>query len=51
MHPGPRSTVQPAKPIWGLGRDLTAEDTLALLVGLGAPEDVHLDLLEVEQAH
>ena len=34
----------------GLGGHLAAEDALALLVGLGAPEDVDLDLLEVEEA-
>ncbi len=34
----------------GLGGDLATEDALSLLVGLGAAEDVHLDLLEVEQA-
>ena len=33
-----------------LGGDLAAEDPLALLVGLGAAEDVDLDLLEVEEA-
>jgi hypothetical protein len=33
----------------GLARDLAAEDPLAILVGLPAPEDVLLDLLEVEQ--
>ncbi len=32
-----------------LGRHLAAEDPLALLVGLHAPEDVDLDGLEVEQ--
>ncbi len=35
----------------GLGEHLTTEDPLALLVGLGTPEDVHLDWLEVEQVH
>ena len=33
----------------GLGGHLAPEDPLALLVGLDAPEDVHLDGLEVEQ--
>jgi hypothetical protein len=33
----------------GLGGHLPAEDTLALLVGLNAPEDVHLNRLEIEQ--
>ena len=34
-----------------LRRHLTAEDPLSLLVWLGAPEDVHLNRLEVEQVH
>ena len=33
----------------GLPRHLPAEDPLALLVGLDAPEDVHLNRLEIEQ--
>jgi hypothetical protein len=33
----------------GLPRHLAAEDALAVLVGRHAPEDVHLDRLEVEQ--
>ena len=33
----------------GLGGDLAAEDTLALLVGLDAPEDVDLNGFEVKQ--
>src|ERR1035438_1279970 len=33
----------------GLGGHLATEDPLALLVRLNAPEDVHLNRLEVEQ--
>ena len=33
----------------GLGGHLAPEDPLALFVGLNAPEDVHLNRLEVEQ--
>ena len=33
----------------GLPGHLAAEDTLALLIGLGTPEDVDLNRLEVEQ--
>ena len=32
-----------------LARHLATEDTLALLVGLNAAEDVHLDRFEVKQ--
>ena len=33
----------------GLARDLTAEHPLLVLVGAEAPEQVHLELLEVEE--
>src|SRR5665213_3368570 len=33
----------------GLGRDLAPEDTLTVLVGAHAPEDVDLDGLDIEE--
>ena len=39
---------RPARGHQGLGEDLTAEDPLPAL-SAAAPEDVHLELLEVEQ--
>ena len=39
---------RPTRGHQGLARDLAPVDALALLVGAHAPEDVHLDGLEVE---